>query len=183
MHDHDRRIIHSSDEANWRTPPALFAALHREFDFTLDAAADAANHLCPTWLGPGSSIAEDCLSTRWYGRVFINPPYSRKQKIDIAPFLCQCAAQAQAGNAEVVVGVVPFAPQTKWYRNFVWGHAVHINPAMEERRLPHRISFLRPDGSKAGNAGVNHAIVVWRPNPGYLGLWTPTVRYWDYRER
>lgn len=35
-----------SDRMDWETPADLFAKLHDEFGFTLDAAASSSNHKC-----------------------------------------------------------------------------------------------------------------------------------------
>lgn len=194
MNKHDRTIIHSSVDWDWRTPLELYKRLYREFAFQTDAAADARNHLTPAYFfGPGSSIP-DALLADWYkapGPFFLNPPYSRQRyretgdpAMDIGEWARKCFIESERGCT--VVGLFPFAPQTEWYRLYVMGHTQdgsgwRGHAAMEEWRIPHRVCFLRPDGSKAGNAGVNSVILVWRPNPGFVGPWTPAVRYWDYR--
>lgn len=107
---------------------------------------------------------------------------------DIANWARKCWEESQKGAT--VVGVFPFAPQTDWYRNYVMGHdpfqgkaadVPKFHAAREERRLPHRISFLKPDGTPTGNAGVNSVILVWKPNCGIVGPWQPHQFYWSYR--
>lgn len=203
MNPHDQAIIHSSSESDWRTPDACFAALHQEFRFDLDAAADAASTKVPqAWFGPGSPLAENALVTPWdyagWGtRVFLNPPFSR-QKIrefrragrhdqarvyDIAEWAAKCWHESQKGST--IVGLFPFAPQTAWYRAYVYGHTQDGNwgghAALQERRLPHRISFDRPDGGESANAGVNTAVIVWGPARGIVGPWTPWTCYWSWK--
>ena len=39
----------SSKTDQWATPQAFFDELNREFNFTLDVAADATNHKCPAY--------------------------------------------------------------------------------------------------------------------------------------
>ena len=184
---HDQKIIHSSVEANWRTPGLCFLALDRAFHFVYDLAADRESALCPKWLGPGGE-AEDALVVDWtpllHGEAgFLNPPYSKKEKQPIGPWLEKCWMESQKGCT--IVGLIPFAPQTVHYTKYVYGFDAEGvwsgHAAMEEWRLPHRISYLRPDGSPAGNAGVNSVVIVWRPNPGFVGPWTPATRYWSYR--
>lgn len=217
------RVMHSSEEPNWRTPPALCGTLDREFRFTWDLAADEASALCTNYLGPGSPHGTDALDVDWWTFLgsdqagFLNPPYSRTlasayatgklrgapHPIDpvkarallIESWAAKCWYESRQGCT--VVAVMPFAPQTDWYRQYVYGHIWDEgqpaedapadgfwgwsgHAAMEERRLPHRINFLRPDGTSADSAGVNHAIIVWKPNPGYIGPWQPAVRYWSY---
>lgn len=191
MIEHDRQIIHSSEESNWRTPPECFERLYRSFHFMVDLAADAQSTLTPNFLGPGSLWANDALTVEWayyahQGPMFLNPPYSKKQKLPIEPWVRKCWLESQRGCR--IVSILPFAPQTDWYRTYVYGHVEQDgivswsgHAAMEEWRLAHRISFLRPDGSPASNAGVNSVVVIWRPNPGFVGPWQPAVRYWSYR--
>ena len=199
MHPHDQGIIHSSQESDWRTPPACFAALHDHFTFRVDGAANADATLCPRWYGPGSVYAENALEVPWEpaGPIFLNPPFSREKERDlrkagdregarcyaIAAWAEKCWLESQAGCT--IVGLFPFAPQTDWYRKYVYGHTKaggwSGHAAREERRLPHRISFLRPDGSPAGNAGVNTAVIVWGPRRGTIGPWQPWQTYWSWR--
>jgi len=225
MQTHDRLLIHSSAEANWRTPEDCFGRLHQEARFAIDLAAAEDSTLCPTWLGPGSREGTDALVLDWYqyrdlGPGFLNPPFSKTlanayrtgriknldghwqpHEVDyvkatwyeIENWARKCWQESQRGFT--IYAVLPFAPQTDWYRQYVYGHGAPSDlplmgpiagmwsghAAMEERRLPHRISFLRPDGTSAANAGVNSVVIIWRPNPGYVGPWQPAVRYWSYR--
>lgn len=236
MKDHDQRIIHSSDESDWRTPQPLFSALSREFCFVVDLAADASNHLTRCWFGPGSPDGEDSFAVHWptvgYDGVgnplpwevagFLNPPFSRKKArayrtgrikdehdnwiphpiderlarvYEVETWAEKCWTESRRGCT--IAAVLPFAPQTEWYRRYVYGHEWNEgqrfedgpegfvgwagHAALEERRLPHRISFLQPDGTPTGNAGVNSAIIVWGPAPGIVGPWQPHSFYWSYR--
>ena len=86
------------------------------------------------------------------------------------------------------VAVVPYSPQTRWWRACVCGLDADTGKwngfaAVEVRKLPHRASFLRPDGQPAHNAPGNTAVVIWRPNHGYWGPWQPVERYWTYRDQ
>jgi DNA (cytosine-5)-methyltransferase 1 len=196
MLEHDRKLIHSSTECNWRTPPELFEALDRAFHFYWDAAADKTSRLVRLnefhehYFGPDAENPDhrDALTYAWAysvfrGPIFLNPPYSRTQKKPIDPWAQKCWVEAAQGCT--IVALLPFAPQPSWYRAYVYGHGLQGTwrgfAAMEEWRIPHRVSFLRPDGSPASNAGVNSVVIVWRPNPGFVGPWQPAVRYWSYR--
>lgn len=148
---------------------------------------------------------------------FLNPPFSRKlaraystgriqvggewqphpvdpslaRIYNVEPWAEKCWRESLAGMT--TYAVVPFAPQTDWYRRYVYGHIQGEivdgrypttwigHAAMEERRLPHRISFLWPDGSPAQNAGVNSVIVKWAPGSRIVGPWQPHSFYWSYR--
>ena len=197
MKDHAQTLIHSSVEPCYRTPPALFAALDAEFHFTVDAAASQESALCDWWYGPGAPHGlRDGLTYSWHmAQVegiarphFCNPPYSRTRMkelkdtgapqaeinaFDIRRWAEKCAVE---GEQLIVVALLPAAIQTGWWQACVWEHAHEI------RFFPRRLTFLEPDGTPCENvAGVNHAVVIWRPDPGYVGIWQPTIRYWDYR--
>lgn len=169
----------------------------------------------PRFFGPGSRHAENALIVDWpRDRAnFLNPPFSRTlaaayrtgrikagaqwiqhpvdldlaQTYEIDAWAAKCYRESQLGTT--IVAVMPYAPQTDWWRTYVEGHGEPDDAgvpwsghaAMEVRRLPHRISFLRANGTPAANAGVNSAIVIWRPNPGYVGPWVPFSPYWSYR--
>lgn len=71
------QVLLSTGKDDWETPADLFAELHKEFNFTLDAAASDTNHKLPRYY----TEADDGLAHSWEGeRVFVNPPYSRRTK-------------------------------------------------------------------------------------------------------
>lgn len=208
--DHDRKLVHSSKNPNHRTPKELFKWLDQEFHFDIDACASKGTSLCNYWFGPGADPDDwtieddeqygshtDATQLDWYEAalavlgsaadevypptIFFNPPYSRKLKISLIPFVERAVAAAQRGA--VVVGLLPASQQTPWYQKYVYGlEGTRWTgfAATEERRIPHRVSFLTDTGEEQGNAGVNHNVIVWRPAPGICGPWTPLSRYWDY---
>lgn len=156
--------LFSSARDDWETPPELFAALDREFHFTLDAAANAANAKCQIWFGPGSPIGvEDALTARWFGTVWLNPPYGR----EIPRFVAKAHAETRAGHC-TAVALIPARTDTEWW------HA-HVMRAGEIRLLPGRLRFV---GAKYP-APFPSAIVVWRPEDGDVP--EPQVFSWDWR--
>lgn len=54
----------STGKDSWETPDALFNTYDSLFHFVLDAAADASNHKCVSWFGPGG-VSEDALGADW----------------------------------------------------------------------------------------------------------------------
>lgn len=236
---HDMTILHSSVESDWRTPDACFQALHAEFGFDMDAAANAVSSHCgPHFFGPGSGIATNALAWDWLEsyhlpervetdseigyrleagprhhprRFFLNPPFSRTKAnayrtgrirpkgsaewlphpvdlnlarvYEVESWLEKAWTESRRGATVVVL--CPFAPQTDWYRRYVYGQnetGVWLgHAAQQERRLTHRISFLTPDGQPAANAGVNTAVLVYTPMTGVVGPWVPMQMYWSYR--
>lgn len=193
-HAHD--VLTSSTDPNWRTPQWLFDALHREFGFILDCAADAGTYKVRDWLGPGSHILEDGLGVPWVEVVdtladmpgadrsdrvalFVNPPYSQKLKMPIEPWVKMAA---EAGERITTVAILPYATQTKWWADYVYGS---LYRAVQIRRFHCRISFDPPIGSDKPklNANVNTAVVVWSPLGQQIAEpWVPHEFYWNVRE-
>ena len=67
-----KRSVHfRSATDRWETPPALFDALHAEFQFTLDVCALPSDAKCPQYFTP----ADDGLQQTWAGVCWCNPPY------------------------------------------------------------------------------------------------------------
>lgn len=211
---HSQRIVHSSEDPNWRTPRPLFDRLWAASGgFTMDLAADRETALVERWLGPGSPIAEDALSVNWHeldpgGRGFLNMPYSKKAYREtknpaylIENWVDKCYWEGRMGYE--TWALCPFSPQAEWYRRYVMGHDVANGSAWsgfaasEVWRLPYRVDFdPSPDyvarvaaehaagtrkSAEIGSAGHNVVVVIWRPDPGFVGPWIPAERYWSYR--
>lgn len=140
----------SSDR--WVTPPEIFDPLHAEFDFDLDAAADAETARLPRYL------TDALRGVEWPGiRVWLNPPYGRQ----LEPFVRRAHAEAMLGK--LVVALIPFRCRAAWW------HECVIGDAAEVRCVRKRIRFLRPDGTRPRfTMGCDSCVVVWdgAPNPG-----------------
>jgi hypothetical protein len=119
-----------------------------------------------------------------------HPKQQGSNPFDIANWARTCWLQSRRGAT--IVGLFPFAPQTDWYRRYVYGHGDTTrktdpepawlgHAALQERRIPHRISFLTPQGEESNNAGVNTAVIVWQPMPRVIMPWIPQTLYWSYR--
>lgn len=85
------RVHFKSESVNWKTPEDLYAALNREFCFTLDP--------CPNG-------ATDGLTRSWGGhRVFCNPPYGR----GVGDWI------QKAKEGILAVYLLPARTDTKWW--------------------------------------------------------------------
>jgi hypothetical protein len=115
---------------------------------------------------------------------------SQAEVYEIQNWARKCWEESRRGAT--IVGLFPFAPQTDWYRRYVYGHGDTTrktdpepawlgHAALQERRIPHRISFLTPQGEESNNAGVNTAVIVWQPMPRVIMPWIPQTLYWSYR--
>lgn len=195
-HNHD--VQTSSENPNWRTPLWLWDALRQEFCFCIDCASDeeTAQRLTIDYLGPGSTLLEDALcGVPWVDvaqaliegvvelnrvALFLNPPYSNKLKMPIEPWVEQAA---KTGESITTVAILPYATQTKWWAEFVYGP---LYRAVQIRRFHHRISFDPPlDSNKPKlNANVNTAIVIWSPLGQQIAEpWVPHEFYWNARPK
>lgn len=109
------RILYSSQSEIWETPPALFQALNRQFDFQLDVCALPENAKCAHFF----TAKEDGLSQDWasYKRVWMNPPYGRP----IGKWMQKAYAESRKGC--MVVCLVPVRSDTRWWHDWVEGKA------------------------------------------------------------
>lgn len=149
------------DKDCWRTPPEIYAALNREFNFVGDVAASASNHLHHFYL----TEKDDALSpdTIWDlefqdGYVWCNPPYS-----DIMPWV----HKAQQGDEVGVVMLVPADTSVGWFRQA-------IEDVTEVRFITGgRLSFISPSTGKpvSGN-NKGSMLLIWnrhRPKAKQFG--------------
>lgn len=161
-----------------------------------------------SYLGPDhpDTAFQDALQVRWHtlGRCgFLNPSYSLSlysdglaagvDRADLQWLLIESWAKKayeESLRGFTTVGVFPYAAQTEWFRTYVMGHTAPLrhgdvifpfHAALDYWRLSHRVSFLQPSGEPASNSNVNTCIVIWGPNPGFVGPWVPSGRYWSYR--
>lgn len=155
----------------WRTPKEIFGPLNVRFGFTLDAAADGHNALCPEWIDRG----QNALNTAWHGRaVFGNPPYSGPRAAKGGTFLPEAPLrqwmqhahdQAAQGNAETVVMLVACQPANRWFADFAQLAQEVIFPTP-------RIEFDAPAAlvDSSDNRGDN-AIFVFGRHVRRVGAW------------
>ncbi len=131
----------STGKDDWETPPELFQTLHREFNFTLDLAANATNTKRRRWIGPGSIIATDLLNYEIADDevCWMNPPYSSVQ----AQFI-HTAANHAAGKRVTVVALLPARTDTRAFHDFIWERETHRpKPWVREVRfLKGRLRFV-----------------------------------------
>ena len=134
----------------WRTPGALWDALHAEFDFTLDGAADRFNHKLKRY---NSASHPDKYS--WLGgqRVFINPPYKDRKKPIV--WWVRRAYEASLDGSTVVL-VLPAQMNAGW---------IHRWAARGQIRIPpQRIAFDPPPGLKGEHPRHDSLGVVLGPD-------------------
>jgi len=137
-----------SGSSVWRTPPALYQPLDREFSFTIDVAADDANAKCDRFLDRET----DALAQSWAGeRVFCNPPYGR----DVHRWL-QKALDESRDHGALVVMVLPARTGNQWFHRLVLNRA-------EIRFIEGRLNYTLGGGGRK-NAPFDSMVVIYRPS-------------------
>lgn len=148
--------VHFQSKSNeWETPQALFDDLHREFAFTLDAAATTENAKLPRFY----TQETDGLSQSWEGeRVWCNPPYGRE--------IGKWIEKAATSNAKLAVLLIPARTDTKAWHKFIFGNA-------QIRFLPGRLKFVRSGGGKeSGSVPVSRRrLSIYAPFPAAVVIW------------
>jgi len=116
--------VHAGNSATsetWTTPKALLEPLYSVFGtFDLDPCS-------PTSDGRTTFVkarayfteADDGLSLSWFGTVYMNPPYGRS----IHHWTAKAKAEVEHGNAELVIGLIPARPDTRYWHRDVAGSA------------------------------------------------------------
>jgi phage N-6-adenine-methyltransferase len=133
-------IHFSSATDEWETPRWLFSLLAWLFGgFNLDPCATPANAKCSRFF----TRAQDGLSQRWQGKVFMNPPYGRTIGLWM-----EKAYRASLDGA-LVVCLVPARVDTAWWQDYARRGHVHF--------LRGRLKF----GAATNSAPFPSAIVIF----------------------
>lgn len=154
-------LMFSSKSDEWSTPQDFYDRLNAEFCFSVDAAASAENHKCPTWYGPGGQH-EDALALVEWGRPFcretiwINPPYSRGLQ---GKFIAKAAQQFRV-NGHTIVMLLPARTDTKAFHAHIYDAKTwQPRDGVEIRFIPGRLKF----GGCKDAAPFPSMVVVFRP--------------------
>lgn len=150
-------VMFSKASDEWSTPDDLFAALHREFHFTFDAAATKENRKVEKYFGPDHVLpqCQDALSARWPAGVgWLNPPYSKCRQF------IQKAASAALSGGTTVVCLVPSRTDTRWWHENVWDDLNHCPRAgVSIRFIRGRLKFR----GSTNSAPFPSVVIVFRP--------------------
>lgn len=125
------------------TPNHIFYQLDCIFSFQVDAACNEYNRKCPI------GFTKDYISP-WFGRVFCNPPFSKK-----AEFIKKADLEVQSGHCPIVVMILPLnCMDTK-----VW-HEV-IEGRYHYEILKGRIAFIDPETNKPKKGNNSGTVIVY----------------------
>jgi site-specific DNA-methyltransferase (adenine-specific) len=145
-----QELFSTSGNDEYQTPRSIFAALDREFSFTLDPCSSNGNAKTPKYFTPEYSG----LLRAWTGEtVFMNPPYSETDK-----WMAKAYGSARDEGA-IVVCLVASRTDTRWWHDFAMKGEI--------RFIRGRIRF---DGGKH-SAPFPSAIVIFRPSQFKLESW------------
>ena len=141
------KSLFSSASDEWRTPDSLYNYLDNIYDFTLDAAATAANAKTPVFF----TAADSALTNTWRGRVWCNPPYSRG---NCTEFVTKAYTEVcKKRNAEMAMLLLPARTDT-----IMW-HSLIFPLATEIIFLKGRLKFMDAAGLTANSAPFPSALV------------------------
>jgi phage N-6-adenine-methyltransferase len=138
----------SSAYDGWTTPAWVLEKLYEVVGgrFDLDPCA-------PTRTGLGGVRArirfteeDNGLALPWFGKVFLNPPYSR----GMIRWIAKAHAEVESGRADMAVCLVPARTDTAWFHRHVAGHA-------DVWLLKGRLAF----GDGTQSAPFPSAIIIW----------------------
>jgi phage N-6-adenine-methyltransferase len=157
-------VEHRRQRDDWETPPELLAAVIKRYgQFSLDPAATAENAKAPAFFTP----VEDGLAQRWFGQVWLNPPYSQTRR-----WMAKCVAECEARNVRRIVALVAARTDTRWF------HETLATPFVEEIvALRGRVRFVGAEHS----APFPSLLLVLAPPPWISAPPHPRVRLWDWR--
>lgn len=139
MNTRFERGVNPSDE--WYTPMEIIQSLG---EFDLDPCAP----LKPLWTTAKKMYnkQDDGLSKEWFGRVWLNPPYSRPR---IEKFILK---MAEHNNG---IALLFNRCDNKMFHDIIFPKAVAM------KFLRHRIRFYRPDGTRGDSPGCGSILVAF----------------------
>ena len=138
--------LFTSDKNDWETPQDFFNELHKEFDFTLDAAASHENAKLDNYY----TVEENGLEHNWEGRVFVNPPYGS----EIKHWVEKAYKESLEPYNECVVMLIPSRTDTRYWHDYIFNKATDI------RFLKGRLKF-ELNGQAKQSAPFPSAVIVY----------------------
>lgn len=137
--------LHSTGVVEWYTPPE-WVKLARVVMGEIDIVP-ASNELAQEWIQASTyyTVADDGLAKPWYGRMWMNPPYTK-----VGSWTNKAIAEYDTGNLTQAILLVRPADSAAWYA-----------PLLKRfyRATPHkRISFIDKDGDQQSSPAHGNAL-------------------------
>jgi phage N-6-adenine-methyltransferase len=98
------------------------------------------------------TIDEDGLQKPWFGRVFVNPPYSKP-----GPWCLRARQAVDSGEASLVVMLLPASVDTRWFHQLVLPYA-------QLRFIQGRIRFFGWEGTPIPAPKAPSIFAIYRPD-------------------
>ena len=129
---HRQTTVNTKDE--WLTPLELVKSLGH---FDLDPCGSEG------WDTGGYIMTSNGLETKWSGRVWLNPPFSKKKD--------WLKKMSEHKNG---IALVPNSTETGWFHHYCWNqHGILF--------LKKRTSFYHKNGEKAGSPTFGTCLVAY----------------------
>lgn len=119
----------------WITPPEVYDALNKEFNFNHDP--------CPIDWKEGDTNG---LLSDWGTRVFCNPPYSQTAK-----WIKKCWEESRKGKT--VVLLINAVTDTKAFHEYIYNKS-------EVRFIKGRVKFINPENPTKRSPNVKGSMIV-----------------------
>jgi site-specific DNA-methyltransferase (adenine-specific) len=141
------KVMYSSENSEWETPPELFNTLNDVFHFTLDPCATKQNAKCKKFY----TKKQDGLKQSWKGEsVFVNPPYGR----EVDKWVYKAYVTLIENKKSLIVMLLAARTETKRWQVMILPNAKVIC------FLKKRVKFLL-NGKVRGSPAFPSAIVVF----------------------
>ncbi|NER01341.1 MAG: hypothetical protein F6K17_01210 [Okeania sp. SIO3C4] len=132
----------------WYTPPEIVELVELVLgNIDLDPCSDDGKHIPAKY---HKTIREDGLACVWFGKVFINPPYSCPGK-----WIEKLISEINDSNVTEAIALVPASTDTKWFAP-LWNQPICFWKG--------RIKFLDTNYQPKLPARQSHCLVYWGEN-------------------
>lgn len=135
------------------TCPGLWLEVHSRFQFTIDAAASAANAMLPRYW----TRKDNALKQSWAGeRVWCNPPYSR-----LYPWVEKAWVEHAAGCPLIVLLLPNNRCEQSFWQEHIERRRDRPGSPLRVEFIPGRPRFRHPDGSTFGRTPFGLCLLIW----------------------
>ncbi|GGA57403.1 hypothetical protein CYANOKiyG1_78460 [Okeania sp. KiyG1] len=132
----------------WYTPPEIVELVELVLGkIDLDPCSDDGKHIPAKY---HKTIREDGLACVWFGKVFINPPYSCPGK-----WIEKLISEVNDSNVTEAIALLPASTDTKWFKP-LWNQPICFWKG--------RIKFLDVNYQPKLPARQSHCLVYWGEN-------------------
>lgn len=147
-------VAHNSGENEWYTPPEYIAAARESMGGIDTDPASSATANATVGADQYFTAADDGLSQRWRGRVWMNPPYAQPL---CSRFAAAVVQKYRDGEIDQAVILVNNATETAWFQLMLTTAAAVCFPRG-------RVRFLDPSGAAIGAPLQGQAVIYMGPN-------------------